>query len=618
MQFLYPQFWWLALLGIIPIALYFFKRRSRPVAVSTMVFFRWLAQEHQESAWLRRLKRWVSFILTMVLFLSAILALSRLAGTPFSGGVRNVVILLDRSASMNARDEHGVSRFDEARRLLQSRVEALGSQVGVALVAYDSRPEVIEARGAERRALASALDALQAGPVAGDPGPALEAALTLARLETPAEIWHVTDQPGKASEPERGVRIVPLPVALPEPVNVGFTAFQVRKEPMQSSRYTAFVQVACNAAAPGPIEGKISGTVGEAPLPPRGFTLRPGEVQGFELPLTGARGELLRLNLEAAGDCLALDNTLLAPLPESRPVVAVRVGKREAVDPYAHLALQSLVEEGELRIWSVQPEQWPVPDIDVAIFDNWLPATWPADVPAIVLNPPASLGPIRARSLGAAGLPQREIRETVADHPVLFRVSTGRLALTQSCVLEAAGPLEPLWEAKGEPLLLAGTVQGQRIVVMGFSPRQSERLPMTASFPILMGNAIYWCAEGRRIEETAGFGGGRTGELIEPGGKELRWTRVGEGKLVQEVQKLDRGVIELRESGVWEATTGKRGAAHLLSRVESDLPSRIAEGRDGSVAGPVVSLGNLTVALLTLILVVLLVESVLFHRAGVY
>jgi len=103
--------------------------------------------------------------------------------------------------------------------------------------------------------------------------------------------------------------------------------------------------------------------------------------------------------------------------------------------------------------------------------------------------PPGSVGPVRARPLGNIGLPQREIREVTRDHPVLFRVSTSRLALTQSCVLDAAGPLQPLWLAGGEPLLTAGTVRGQRIVVMGFSPRQSERLPMTASFPILMGNA---------------------------------------------------------------------------------------------------------------------------------
>lgn len=622
MQFLFPQFWWLALLGIIPVALYFFKRRSRSVAVSTLVFFRWLAEEHQDSAWLRRLKRWISFALTMLLFLVPVFLLARLSRSPFDGGVRNVVILLDRSASMAATDAAGTTRFEAARQLIRSRLQALPDQVGVALVAYDSRPHVIEARGTQRRALLAALDALQADPVAGDATAALETARTLARLETPAEIWHVSDRPAPAKPGDAGddqVGLVPLSVALPEATNVGFTAFQVRKEPMQTTRYTAFVQVAANRAASGPVEGRISGQLGDTPLAPRSFQLEPGAVQGLELPLTGVKGQVLKLVLEVPGDALAVDNTLLTTLPDPRPVVAVRVGRKEQVDPYAHLALQSLVEDGELRIWSVQPENWPVADVDVAIFDNWLPEKWPDDLPAVVLNPPSSSGPVRARSLGTAGLPHREIQEVVPGHPVLFRVSSSRVALTQSCVVEPTGPLQPLWSADGEPLLLAGTVKGQRLVVMAFSPRQSERFPMTASFPLLMGNAIYWCAEGRRQEESTGVGNGRTGELVEVSGGQLRWTTVRGGELTREVESLDGGVAELRRSGVWEDASGKRGTAHLLSREESDVAAAQADGAPGTPAhNSALSLSQLTLTLIALLLGVLVLESLLFHRYALY
>ncbi|MBU6303029.1 MAG: VWA domain-containing protein [Verrucomicrobia bacterium] len=617
MQFLFPQAWWLTLLGILPVALYFFKRRSRSVPVSTMVFFRWLAEQHQDSAWLRRLKRWISFILTMILFLGPVFLLARLSRTPFSGGVRNVVILLDRSASMGAVDAAGVTRFEAARQLIRSRIQALPEQVGVALVVYDSRPQVIEARGTQRRAFLAALDALQADPVAGDAAAALETARTLARLETPAEIWQVSDHPAPSGSvgPDKEVRFVPLSVALPVATNVGFTAFQVRKEPLQAGRYTAFVQISANRAAPRAVEGRITGRIGEAPLAPRGFRLEPGEVRGLELPLSGVKGQLLRLVLEVPGDALEVDNTLLAPLPESRPVVAVRVGRKEQVDPYAHLALQSLVEEGELKIWSVQPENWPVRDVDVAIFDNWLPEAWPTDLPAVVLNPPGSAGPVRARSLGTAGLPHREIQEVVPGHPVLFRVSGSRVALTQSCVVEPVGSLQPLWSAGGEPILLAGTVKGQRLVVMAFSPRQSERLPMTASFPLLMGNSIYWCAEGRRQEELMGSGNGRTGKLVEVSGGELRWTGLRAGELTRQVERLPAGVAELRRSGVWEDGSGRRGAAHLLSREESDLTAARTGAEAGSPPpGSGLVSGGMVCSLIGFLLVLLLLENVLFHR----
>ncbi|MCB1078258.1 MAG: BatA domain-containing protein, partial [Verrucomicrobiae bacterium] len=84
MQFLNPGFLWLSLLAIIPVALYLFRRKSKLVDVSTLVFFKTLAREHQESAWLRRLKKIVSLLLTLAMLLGAVFALSRLIIAPLS------------------------------------------------------------------------------------------------------------------------------------------------------------------------------------------------------------------------------------------------------------------------------------------------------------------------------------------------------------------------------------------------------------------------------------------------------------------------------------------------------------------------------------------------------
>jgi len=102
MQLINPAFLWLSLLAIIPIALYLFRRKSKVVDVSTLVFFKTLAREHQESAWLRRLKKLVSLLLTLIVLAGAIFGLARVIFSPASADdFRSVVILLDRSASMN-------------------------------------------------------------------------------------------------------------------------------------------------------------------------------------------------------------------------------------------------------------------------------------------------------------------------------------------------------------------------------------------------------------------------------------------------------------------------------------------------------------------------------------
>ena len=186
MQFLSPQFLYLLVLSVIPIALYLFRRKSRTFDVSTLVFFKTLALEHQESAWLRRLKRLLSFLLTLLMLILPVFVLSRLLpNQDDSENLSSIVILLDRSASMGIKDDSGESRLDEAKKRIRARLERVPQKVGVSLVAYDARPEVVQPRTFSRRELVSRLDALQVQAIAARPEEGLETASLLAGLERP-------------------------------------------------------------------------------------------------------------------------------------------------------------------------------------------------------------------------------------------------------------------------------------------------------------------------------------------------------------------------------------------------------------------------------------------------
>src|SRR5687768_1665681 len=122
MRFLEPSMlpWALALLP--PVLLYLFRRRPRSVRVSTLPFFKSLARHYQESAWLRRLKRLLSFALTAAVILGATGALARLAVAPASESVRGVILVIDRSASMAARDDRGRSRLEATLAVARRRL----------------------------------------------------------------------------------------------------------------------------------------------------------------------------------------------------------------------------------------------------------------------------------------------------------------------------------------------------------------------------------------------------------------------------------------------------------------------------------------------------------------
>ena len=204
---------------------------------------------------------------------------------------------------------------------------------------------------------------------------------------------------------------------------------------------------------------------------------------------------------------------------------------------------------------------------------------------------------------------------------MLFRVNSSRVALTQTAVVDTSGSLEPLWFAGNEPILAAGEVQGQRLVIMAFSAERSERLPLMASYPLMLGNAVLWCAEARR--DTGGFRRYRTGEVIDVAGPVMTWRELTPEGFREESVVLDGSLVELDRIGLWKGGDGAEGSALLLSRGETSLDRLPVEGGAAAVAaGDKVSRGwfrgEVTWLLLWCVLVFLVVESWLFHRHAVY
>ncbi|MBN2475531.1 MAG: BatA and WFA domain-containing protein [Pirellulales bacterium] len=641
MRFLYPSLFlvW-APLVLVPIVLYLFRPRPRTVRTSTLPFFKWLAREHQDSAWLRWLKHLLSLLLSILVVLGAAAALARLVVAPSAESLRTVVVLVDRSASMAAGPEEGRTRLQEAVSLVEHRLAGLSAGVGVIVMAYDRRPEVLLSRSLDRRQVRRALASIRVRPIEGKPAEAIELARRLAALETPASIWHATDATDEARtsnsqsstdgdegaaiggeeshvrDSSAAVVVEHLGVAMPRPRNVGITAFRLRRRPMERGTFEAFVQVHCVADEPVPatLDIAVDGTL----VAPRKLTLRPGGRERLLIPVEAAADadRVLSLQLSVEGDVLPLDDVVHARVPRLRPVQVLWIS--ESPDPFTELALSSLGIEGDLEVLQGPPSAWPPKDaVDVVVFDHWAPPEWPTDVPVIGVDPPGPLGPVRAVRIGSGGLPLENLRAPSRDHPVLYGVATGRVAVTQTAVVEAGGPLESLWIGPQGPLLLAGEIRGQRIVVMAFSPQHSEQLPLMASYPLLIGNAIYWAAA-HELESAQGMNR-RTGELVKLEGKHLIWQDSRGRDAAEGTVALQGGAAELDRIGPWRTDAGQSGSASLLSVRDTLIPARpqdASAGDDEQAESPLQ--GDLAPLLLWGVLALLVVESWLYHRYVAY
>ena len=614
MHLLAPAYLHLLWLALVPLVLWLFRRRAKRIQVSTLLFFRTLAKEHSESAWLRQIKRWISLAFTLLVILFAVLALARPARDAADGSPGAVVVMIDCSASMAALDGQ-TSRLDDAKRIARERLLGLPDSVVASLIAFADKPSVLLSRSRNRREFLRLLDSLEVTPAEGNTASALVVARRLAALESPAQIWHIGDEPS-AELSAKGYSFTD--VSLTKLTNVGITAFQLRKAPLSRDRYEGFVKVSAAAGNANPVQATLEARIGGRIAQLREIELKPGESTSLILPLEGLRGEMMEIELKCPEDCLGWDNAVIAPLPELKPLVVAWFSEKP--DPFTELAMGSLVDAGHLEILRGDSKQWPLKDApDVYVFENWVPPTWPTDRPAIALMPPSDIGSVQAKAL-AQSVPCDVIRSVSAGHPVVYRVDTARLSLTQTTLLSPSSALETLWMAGSEPVLAAGEINGQRTVITAFSPSRSEQLALLPAYPLLLGNALYWCAE--NSDALSDLKPRHPGDVLTANAP-LQWHLWNGHSFTTATDEPQNGLVELRRIGAWELDDHHAGACVLASSTETNVPRKdnhadILSETSKTTAPAFASGMSWPQMLLWVVLSLLLVESFLFHRKAVY
>src|ERR1700759_1953946 len=97
------------------VLLYFLKLKRREMDVASTFLWKKAIQDLQVNAPFQKLRRNLLLLLQLLLLVLLCLALSRPVSNYTPGAGKSSVILIDRSASMTAKDVKGHSRLDEAK-----------------------------------------------------------------------------------------------------------------------------------------------------------------------------------------------------------------------------------------------------------------------------------------------------------------------------------------------------------------------------------------------------------------------------------------------------------------------------------------------------------------------
>ena len=481
----------LALLGLLFIpavlAMYMLKlRRDQAVVPSTLLWSRLLTDVEANAPW-QRLKR--SLLLLLQLLLVVVIAL--LAARPFlerpAGLARDIVLIMDTSASMAATDV-APTRLDAAKAAAIDALKDLPTGGKVSVIAADRTARIVVNETTDLGRVRQAVNDLQASTMPGDLGDALELASKLAARSGDAQVLVATDA-AIASAPTLKVDapVTVLPVGR-DRKNQAIVALAVRTAPSSVTR-SVFISVANLdlEAAMRRIEVWGDGDLLEArdirmdPQARSDVVIDdvPNEIRALEIRLVGRDPAS-----SVAPDHLAIDDRAWAVIPPDRTRLILVVGEG---DPYLETALSYLPN---VELYGVTPAEYGPSTArkdgrpwDLVIFEASLPATLP-DSPILAIAPP------RSSALGQVDgvLKQPGIGTSSLDEPILRYVD-----LSTTHIAEATKLVLPDWARtvipgpKGAPLLYAGSRSGLPTAVMAFEPRQSD-LPLQVAFPILLAN----------------------------------------------------------------------------------------------------------------------------------
>jgi hypothetical protein len=561
MSLINPTALLLAGLALPIIVFYILKIRLRRVPVSTLMFWQQIFEEKKPRSIWQRLRHLLSLLLQLAFLLFLVFALADPIFRWQQARARRVVLVVDNSASMNARDIN-------PSRLAAAKAEGLrlidGMRLGdeLAIIAAEAQPRVACGPTDHQRTLRTALESIEASD-----GPTrVEHAVTLARrllsgTDKLRRVVVLTDGGFEGAAElarQEDVDLIKLGIRTG---NVGITRLQARRSLLDPIGYEILVEVV--NASDEAVSFRLELDLDDDPIDVVPLTLPAGErtVQVFEK--TSGDGGRLRAHIDR-DDSLMADNTAWAILPRRsrQKVTLVTPGNLflekvfEAI-PLVDLTVVKVAADGQA---ASSP-----PAGSITVFHRKVPDVLPAGQVLFI-------EPERSGSLWDLGeaLHNPIVAKQDKDSPLMMHIRLDNVIVPEARKLTLKAPAHVLAEsAAGDPLyavLNRSEGTGQDAVVLLTVDLDKSDLPLLTAFPIMMTNLLNWFG-GTKGELREALPSGSVAqvevpaekpEVVErvlrsPDGREQR-LRIPEGATKVTVGPLDR-------TGVWSVLRRSVGVA---------------------------------------------------------
>ena len=497
MNFLSPTAFLLFGLAAPIVALYILKLRRRREPVSTLLFWEQIFREKQTTSLFQKLKHLLSLLLQLLFLALLVLALARPQFAFMTKSARQIILIVDHSASMNALDGT-LSRLESAKQEALRMVDKLRFIDEMMVISCHTQPIIHSPFTNHQKSLRAAIELIAPTDVKTDLQPALAVAHSVAQTKPNPEIVVFSDFhqiPDTLLAQQEGpdtqlsdAKVQLLSVNLGEAGNVGITQFRVRKSLVNAFDYQTLLTV-INAS----VEEKsfnVELYLNDALLDVRPYTLAPGESKSELFTNFTMEGGRLKAVLDVE-DALSTDNVAYAALPKREQIPVL------LVTPDNPFLENALAVDEKLDLTVVAPDQYEpgVMAYEVIIFDRYNPPTL-GDGNYMFIYPP------KAGAIWQIGesLETPLITEWERDHPILRHVHLDNVQLTEAYRVQVPAAGNVLVRSFEDPLLIVEESQNRRIVFVATDTLKSD-LPLRIAFPLIVANTIQWFQGELAIEE---------------------------------------------------------------------------------------------------------------------
>ena len=358
MNFISPTAFLLFGLAAPIVMLYILKLRRRREPVSTLLFWEQIFREKQTTSLFQKLKHLLSLLLQLLFLTLLVLALARPQFAFMTKSARQIILIIDHSASMNALDGT-LSRLESAKKEALRMVDNLRFIDEMMVVSCHTQPIIHSPFTNHQKSLRGAIESIVPTDVKTDLQPALAVAHSVAQTKPNPEIIVLSDfhqipdtllaqrESPDAQLSDAKVRL--LSVNLGEEGNVGITQFRVRKSLVNAFDYQTLLTVVNASAEEKSFNVELY--LNDAILDVRPYTLAPGESKSELFTNFTMEGGRLKAVLDVE-DALSTDNVAYAALPKREQIPVL------LVTPDNPFLENALAVDEKLDLTVVAPDQY--------------------------------------------------------------------------------------------------------------------------------------------------------------------------------------------------------------------------------------------------------------------